>query len=388
MLNSTNAHRLLDEGGITYAIADRSLTILYMSRNLRALQGFDAMAAGQSLLDAVPELVGSEEEVAAILAGVSPRIYLPMVNREQADGRITYLNFTLLPHSQTDDRIDGILFVVVDISEMARIEQAVTQHRNELTLLRDQLSQQNMQISAANAELRRLDELKSKFVSIAAHELRSPLSTIGGYLDLLLNPDYGDLSQEQIGFTAAIRRSAERLLETIEQLLDLTRITSGRVEIMLTVHDLDEVLNSAVAEIAPLVTVRQQTLHVAIAQGLPAILCDVDRLTQVLHNLIANAAKYTPEGGEISVEAGRAEIPGQIQISVIDNGIGIPDADRAHIFDTFFRAGNVHRTGAGGAGLGLSITHALVELHGGEIWFESEVGVGTTFHTSFLAVEP
>jgi signal transduction histidine kinase len=270
---------------------------------------------------------------------------------------------------------------------MGRLEQRLTQQRNDLRLLQEQLTRQNLELAAANAELRRLDEIKSQFVSVAAHELRSPLSSIIGYVEILLDRDAGPLTDHQREFLETVQRSGHRLLTITNNLLDVNRIETGRVELLLEPTDLSALAASVAAELAPQLEARAQRLALSAAPGLPPVWCDEVRAAQILGNLLSNASKYTPDGGMITVRVEPAGEEGFLQVAVADDGVGISPEDQTRLFNRFFRAGSGSSTGASGTGLGLYITRSLVELHGGHIWFESELDKGSTFFVTFPIAE-
>ena len=267
------------------------------------------------------------------------------------------------------------------------VTRQLAQNRNELRLLRDQLARQNLELTAANAELRRLDEMKSAFVSVAAHELRTPLAPIKGYIEVLLDKDVGPINDEQREYLKIVQGSVDRLLKTTNNLLDVTRIEAGRVELVLQPTDLAALVETVAAEFISQLEARAQRLTLHAPPDLPPALCDETRTAQIIGNLLSNASKYTPQGGLITVSLGLAEEEGFLQLSVIDNGVGIPAEDQPKLFDRFFRAKSALLTGIGGAGLGLHITRSLVELHGGRIWFESAPDKGSTFHVTFPIAE-
>lgn len=394
MIDYQSIQQILNQSDIHIIVTDESLRIVEASDRF-----FSHLAArgdwlGRSLVELVPELIGSDEKLLSILRGESAGFSLPMVNRELDSGQVSYLNFTALPHlaagshGGAEKTTDGIMFVIADISELAVVEQSVTQKRNELALLQGRLEEKNLQLEAANAELHKLDELKSKFVSIAAHDLRSPLSSVSGYLDLLQDEEFGGLSEQQNEFTGAIRRSTNRLLGIIESLLDITRIAAGRMDLVMAITDMSALLAAVENETMPKVLEKNHSLKVTIDENLPFVLCDAARTMQILHNLLLNAVKYTKVGGHICLCARVAADPAFIEIAIIDDGIGIPIEDQEWIYDSFYRAGNVYEADATGSGLGLNIARSLVELHGGEIHFESAVGEGTSFFVTFPAVYP
>jgi signal transduction histidine kinase len=270
-----------------------------------------------------------------------------------------------------------------DVTEMGKIDQQLAQQRNELRLLRDQLARRNLELAAANAELQRLDELKSLFVSIAAHELRTPLTSAVGYVEILLEEDPDSLTERQREFLEIVQSSHQRLLKITRDLLDITRIEAGRVDLVLQPAALSGLVEAVAAEFRPQLQAKDQRLALCVAPDLSPALCDEARTAQVIGNLLSNASKYTPEGGLITITAATVAEDGFLQVSVSDTGVGISTEDQAKLFNRFFRAKSASLTEASGAGLGLHITRALVELHGGRIWLESELGKGSTFHVTF-----
>ena len=263
------------------------------------------------------------------------------------------------------------------------MQQQLSQHRNELRLAQEQLARQNLDLAAANAELRRLDELKSNFVAVAAHELRSPLAVIQGYVEMLADEDVGPLSEGQRVYLGAIQKSTQRLLHITSSLLDVTRIEAGRMDLVLQPTDLPALVWAAAAEFQTQLTAKRQCLTLHHAPALPPALCDPTRASQIVGNLVSNAIKYTPEQGHIRIAVQAAAEEGFLQVSVADDGIGIASGDQDKLFDRFFRAASAAQIGVGGTGLGLYITRSLVELHGGRIWVSSEPGTGSTFYVTF-----
>lgn len=390
-MDSTVAQLILQDRKIAYAITDHNLKVLAVSDGASILADSYRTSLGRSLLDLDPELIGSEEALADILAGELPRFELAWVNRETAAGQTIYLTLTELPHRDQAGRITGLIHLVEDVTEVGALNQRLAQQRNELHLLRDQLARQNLELAAANAELQRLDELKSKFVSIAAHELRSPLTLIRGYAEIFLDGDLGPLTDNQRDCLEIVEGSARRLLTISNDLLDVTRIETGRIELVLKPIDLPTLVETQAAEFGPELEAKDQRLTLCTPPGLPLALCDETRAAQIIGNLLSNASKYTFQGGLITVSVALSEEAGFLQVSVVDNGVGISAEDQAKLFNRFFRAENVGLTKASGAGLGLYITRALVELHGGRVWFESELGRGSAFHLTFpiyVADEP
>jgi signal transduction histidine kinase len=281
----------------------------------------------------------------------------------------------------------GLVHLVQDVTETGTLEQELTQRRNELQLAQARLRQSNLELAAANAELRHLDELKTQFVSVAAHELRNPLTGILGYVEMFLDEEFGPLLDGQREHMDLVFGSGRRLLEITNDLLDVTRIETGRIELVLVPVDLAALVSRVVAEYRPQMEGKGQELDLYAAPGLPAGLCDRRRAEQVVGNLISNACKYTGEGGRIRVRVEPAQDQGFVQVSVADTGPGISAEDQPKLFSRFYRTEGARLSGTGGTGLGLFVTRSLVELHGGRICLESEVGVGSTFYVTFVIAE-
>lgn len=376
------AQTILYDRRIAYAITDRDLNVIEVSGASNGLQTWLKSWMGRPLTEVVPELIGNEEVLADLLTGELSRFQLPYINRDLPGGKTAYLTMIDLPHVDESGRITGLIHVLQDITELGELEQRLTQQRNELRLLRDELHRQNLALAAANAELQRLNKIKSIFVSIAAHELRTPLASISGYIEMLLDGDAGPLTARQREYLCIAENSARRLLQITRDLLDLTRIEIGRMEVILKPANLVALVEEVIAEQVPQLEARAQQLSLRAPTGLPPALCDPTRAVQMIGNLLSNASKYSPAGSTITVEVKKASEDGFLEVAVTDEGIGIADEDRKQIFDPFFRAHNVGRTGSGGIGLGLSIARALAELQGGHLWFESALGQGSTFHVT------
>ncbi len=373
------AQAILVDRRIAYVLTDRTLKVVGVHGAVEILGDGHRIAPEQPLPQLVPELVGSEDMLRQVLTGGLPRFELTLLNRETSTGETRYLTMVTLPWHSEADQITGLVHVVEDVTELGTLHQRLAQHRNELRLLQAELKQRNEDLQAANAELHRLDELKSIFVSVAAHELRSPLTSILGYVEVLLDEDYGALSDTQREYLETVQGGAQRLRRITSELLDVTRIEAGRVELVLQPTDLREVVRSVICEYAPQLEAKGQQLTWQADPQLPEALCDRGRATQIVGNLLSNAIKYTTDGGQIGVALSEAEEPGFLQLSVADTGAGISEDDQRKLFARFFRGESAALSGAEGAGMGLYITRSLVELHGGRIWLESTPGRGSTF---------
>jgi signal transduction histidine kinase len=269
----------------------------------------------------------------------------------------------------------GGLVLLWDMTERAAREQERDRRLEAELASRYAAEDARRQLSEQNDELRELDELKTRFLATVSHELRSPLTSIVSYADLI--KDEGGLTPTAARFLDVISRNAERITKLVGDLLLLSRIEAGMIPLDLVPVSVREVVAEAVQATAPGAAQKGVALEGAAPDG-PPVLADRARLVQVIDNLIANAVKFTDEGGRVGVTAA-ADGQGW-RIDVQDSGIGIPPAEIGHLFDRFFRASNATTAGRPGSGLGLSIVKEVAELHGGRVEVTSTLGSGTTFH--------
>jgi PAS domain S-box-containing protein len=220
------------------------------------------------------------------------------------------------------------------------------------------------------------DRAKSEFISTVSHELRTPMTAIKGYTDLLFAGAVGPLSDNQKHFLNVIKNNTGRLIALINDLLDISRIETGRVRFEPAPVKLGEIVSGVVEAMAARAQERGLTLTYEVDAGLPEVMGDRDRLFQVLTNLVGNAINYTPTGS-VTVEA--TNVGMAVQVSVRDTGVGIDPADIGRIFDRFYRSDDPVVQEASGTGLGLPIVKMFVEMHGGRVWVDSEKGQGSTF---------
>jgi PAS domain S-box-containing protein len=263
--------------------------------------------------------------------------------------------------------------VAVDISQKKRAEA-------ERTKFIDSLAAANRQLELRNREVEQATKLKSKFLASMSHELRTPLNAIVGFSGLLADGTAGEMKDKQKRFVTHIKDGAHHLLQLINDILDLSKIEAGQLEIRCEDFHVKDALPEVLSTIRPLAMAKNIQIHYDLAASY-SIYADRVRFKQILYNLLSNAVKFTPEGGHVSVQY--AEQDELICISVADTGIGIRAEDQEVIFEEFRQ---VDGDGAHeGTGLGLAITKKLVEQQGGNIWLESEFGKGTRFSFSLPA---
>jgi len=219
-----------------------------------------------------------------------------------------------------------------------------------------------------------LDRVKSDLISTVCHDLRTPLTTIQGYIDLLAKG--GPLTEQQQEFIARMQHSVSSVAQLVSDLLDMGSIETG-FDFEMESADIRAIVTEAVSELRLGVEEKNQSLRIQMPQEMMPIRGHPRRLRQAISNLVDNAVKYTPPGGEITVEVFDSE--SYITVNVIDSGPGIPLQDQPYVFDKFFRADSPETRGVSGTGLGLSIVKSVVEKHGGRVWLRSTVGSGSTF---------
>ncbi len=251
--------------------------------------------------------------------------------------------------------------------------------RSEKTLKEKsaQLMAQHQELNEKTMELAQASRHKSEFLAHMSHELRTPLNAIIGFSELMLDGVPGEVNEEQKQCLNDVLSSGQHLLSVINEILDLSKIEAGEMELKLSNIRLDSIIQSLKNEMRPILTAKKQSLEVDVEEGLPLVRADRNRVRQVLLNLLGNASKFTPKSGKLKVEAVREN--NWCRVSVVDNGIGIKKADQERIFEPFCQLDSHPAKEEGGTGLGLTIAKQIIEKHGGRIWVESKYRKGSRF---------
>lgn len=371
---------------IAYACIGSDLRIIQASENFISIvnqtvepdtkpQQVAADLPGKAVADLIWEFASMEEILQQIVDGAAAQYHLPQVNRSQPDGSVKYYNFRVIP-TNPQRSSEGLLLIIEDITREGLLDQQVVQDRNELRLAQAALER-------ANQELQALNQLKSLFLSMAAHDLRTPLAAIRGYADLGLEQlnsgeAVSDHTVSELQDTLRIiHTQGERLDRLISDILDLDLIERGKLTVYPMACELVEMIQETTGMLAVAIDRQGLTVRMDTPDAPLWILADPPRLRQILYNLLGNAIKYTRRGGSIQIRAWRQADGGYFRIT--DNGRGISEADREHLFQLFFRTPDAERSQIQGTGLGLFIVKYLVEAQNGRVSVESKLEEGTSF---------
>jgi signal transduction histidine kinase len=258
----------------------------------------------------------------------------------------------------------------------------------ELELLKSnqELARLNKIYSQVNRRLKEVDQMKTEFISVASHQMRTPLSATKWVLRMILDGDMGPLNPQQADLLNKGYQTNERMIQLINDLLNVSRIEEGRFQYRFVHTSLTELVDNVIQEMNN--TIKKKDIRFEYkkpAQQLPHVYIDSQKIRLVIQNLIDNAVKYTPQGGKVTVAV--KSDASQVVFSVADTGVGIPSHEQGRIFSKFFRADNVIRMQTDGSGLGLFIVRNIIENHHGTVWFDSVEGRGSTFYFA-LPLQP
>ncbi|TMA13477.1 MAG: PAS domain S-box protein [Deltaproteobacteria bacterium] len=351
---------LVENAGDAIISTDTEDRILSWNLGAEVVFGYSKEeAVGQSLAILLPPGRSTELEEIRNKVRLTGVIRSLEVRRIRRDGRIIDASLAVSPIRDKDDNVIGFLHLAKDVTEKKRYEQ----------------------------RLKELDKMKSDFVSSVSHELGTPLTAIKGSVDNMLDGVIGELNEKQIAYLTRIKSNADRLARLINDLLDLSRIEAGKIDLRPTNLSLVTLIKEVAESLRPVAA--EKLISLDIASRDPAVMAwaDRDKVTQVLMNLIGNALKFTPPHGKVTIAVGRNGDQ-WVRVSVADTGPGIPTEEINKIFDKFYQIAQSGRQKTKGTGLGLTICKDLVEMQGGKIWVESESGKGSTFAFTLPAEHP
>jgi len=302
--------------------------------------------------------------------------WLPPVAAATVQGRVAELR----SHFGEDADDSAVEEIVRQHRDLVAVLGELEEKRNEMERLNRQLNESNRELNEANAKLRELAEMREEFLALTTHDLRSPLTVISGVISFFSSGRLGELSTEQKNMVAMMERNTQSLIELINDLLDASKIESGTMRLELSAVDLRALIRDVHESMGPLAHEKGIAIEERLPDDLPPLSADHEKLRRVIVNLLSNALKFTPKGGRVEVGAGRSsgDTPG-VRVVVADTGVGIAPGDLARLFNKYGQARSRATRGETGTGLGLYIARQLVEMHGGTIDVQSEVGKGSTF---------
>ena len=248
------------------------------------------------------------------------------------------------------------------------------------------VNERTKQLTKALEEVQKISKTKTQFISAVSHELRTPLTSIKGYASILMAGKVGQIPPGVKDRLAKINKHSDNLVKMINDLLDISRIESGRAAMKYAPQSLAPILENIKDLMAPQLKEKDVNFVIKIADGLPKANMDTAQIERVFINLVSNAVKFTPQHGQIIVEAEYDD--DNITVTVSDSGIGIRKDDLSHLFEEFYRADNEINQSVKGTGLGLSLVKRIVEAHKGKIWVNSQINKGTTFHFTLPLTKP
>ena len=353
----------------------------FLSRALTRIAGFHVEVAenGEEALKKI-----EEDRLDLILTDLKmPKKDGLVLITEIAKTKPEILTILMTGHGTIDSALEAMkrgasdyLLKPINLDELVLRIQKVLDEKQRFLSLREYIAQ----LERANQELKRVDEMKSEFVSVASHELRTPLTTVKNVVQLVLKGKAGKVNETQADFLATAEKNINRLTSILNNLLDLSKIESGKIGMKFEELDLRVPIDFVFSSLKPHADGKSVHLEMEVERDLPFTYGDREKVEQILINLVGNAIKFTPEGGTVVISAKPLErIKNAICISVKDTGIGIPEDHLEKVFEKFHQVESPLHHSAGGTGLGLAIAKGLVEAHQGQIWVESEVGKGSTF---------
>ncbi len=358
----------VEQGPAMVIITDNEGNIEYVNQKFNDLTGF----VFEEVKGKNPRLLKSGEQPEAFYKGLwemikSGGVWRGQFHNRKKNGELYWANTLISPLRNEKGGIANFIAIEEDVTVLKRTEDELKQAKENLEIKAQDLAR-------VNEELKKLDQLKSDFVSTVSHELRTPLSIMKESITQVYEGTHGEISSKQKHFLSMSLSGINRITRIVEGLLDISRIESGKLQLNKGMVDLSELAGSIAASFKAALQKKGLKLKEEFPVGKVEVFADRDKLTQVLINLLSNATKFT-EQGDITIKI--EEKDGGVECSVADTGVGISEDNLPKLFSKFEQFNKELSLNSGGIGLGLNISKSIVELHGGRIWAESKLGEGT-----------
>lgn len=318
-----------------------------------------------------PEIL-DKERLDNFLQGKGAQGFEIALNAEEK-GEI-FLSATISAIRDAKNFPEAVMIVLRDITSQKAAQRVLELSHAELER---KVLERTLELEIANEKLKKMDERKTKFLALASHELKTPLTSIHGFLSYLLQGQAGDIPPRQMECLKTIKKSSDRLRRLVTDLLDISKIELGHLQMKKTSEDLGQIIREEIALMREEMNRKELRVEESIEEGMPPVNCDRDRIKEVIDNLISNAVKYTPRGGTIRVSM--SEAAGGVIVTVEDTGIGIKPEDHKRIFEPFEHLRQSGLEGETSTGLGLSLVKQITEAHGGTVTVTSGEGKGSRF---------
>lgn len=327
---------------------------------------------GQSFLE---YRMAEDDPIRRMMVSHRLALILPLYYKKRVIGYVCVGRRAKGNYSRTDikalETIDEELVIAIQNA------QSVQEVRELNANLEQRISSATKELRVSNSQLQKLDEAKDEFISMASHQLRTPLTSIKGYISMLLEGDLGELTTEQKHVLREAFMSSERMVRLIGDFLNVSRLQTGRFVIEKHPVDLARLVQREIEGLTQHAAARGLKFDYKSPKNIPTLELDENKIQQVVMNFADNALYYSKENGKVSVSL--KKVPGFVELRVVDTGIGVPKAEQAELFSKFFRATNARRARPDGTGVGLFLAQKVIADHGGTIIFESEEGKGSTF---------
>ncbi|MDB5160399.1 MAG: putative Histidine kinase [Candidatus Saccharibacteria bacterium] len=393
VLNSTtNLHRLLERSAQAIATTLKAEQVFFFVKKtttnhhvIVGTEGFVKIASAD--IEAIGEygkehpgmilrsLLEENESIDRLLASYRLEIVMPLIQNDIVIGYLCLGEHRTSSYSRRDVKVlqaisDELLIAIQNALSVQEVQDLNA-------TLQQRIDSATKELRVSNAQLQKLDEAKDEFISMASHQLRTPLTSIKGYISMLMDGDVGKVSREQQHLLQEVFISSERMVRLIGDFLNVSRLQTGKFIIDKHPSDLAKIVAQEVESLEPNASAHGLQFTYKRPKNIPEMNLDENKIQQVIMNFCDNAIYYSKENSKISVKL--AIVNHQVEFSVKDTGIGVPEAEQAQLFDKFFRATNARKQRPDGTGVGLFLAKKVIDAHDGEIVFESKEGKGSTF---------